>query len=366
LTKYYIAKGYYLVEKNIPGRLFQYLKKYLGADFTTNVFGTFYKPYELVALILKYIKATTEEYLQQEIDGVVLGRPVRFSEDEEKNREAAKNFRAAGHLAGFTYVEFQYEPVAAAGNYALTANHTENILIFDFGGGTFDVTIVNVQEQKANVLGLAGVPVGGSDFDKAIMYDKITPHFGRGYRVDDEHIVHDNMYLELLNWQTIVNLNRDRRFLKNLSNWIFYAENPKPFKALQRLVKENHGFAIFQEIEKAKKQLSSTFEATVTYQVPELFEGEGAIDIHQPLSRKEFQAILLKYSDHICDAVDETLKAANLSPQKIHRVIRVGGSSKIPFFHDLLVQKFGREKLLMRDEFKNVVAGLAVEAFQKQ
>ena len=151
-----------------------------------------------------------------------------------------------------------------------------------------------------------------------------------------------------------------------MSNWIFYADNPKPFKALQRLVKENHGFAIFQEIEKAKKHLSSTSEATVAYQAPEVFPGEGEIDIQQPISRQEFQTILLKYADPVYDAVDETLKAANLSAQKIQRVIRVGGSSKIPFFHDLLAQKFGREKLLMKDEFKNVAAGLAVEAFQKE
>jgi hypothetical chaperone protein len=361
----YIAKGFYMEEKDLPGRLFQYLKKYAGADFNTNVFGTLYKPYELIGFILKYVKSTAEEHLQQEIDGVVIGRPVRFSDDEQKNQEATRNLRAACFLAGFKYVEFQYEPVAAAFNYSLTANNDENILIFDFGGGTFDVTIVNVQEKKSDILGLGGVPVGGSDFDKSIMYEKIAPHFGRGCEVDDNHIVHDNTYLELLNWQTIVNLNRDRRFLKNLRNWIFYAEDPKPFKALQRLVKENHGFAIFQEIEKAKKELSFVSEAAVIYHVPELFQDEGEIDIYHPITRHEFQEILLNYSDKVFDSIDEALKTANLPYQKIHRVIRVGGSSKIPFFHDILAQKFGREKLLMKDEFKNVAAGLAVEAHQQ-
>jgi hypothetical chaperone protein len=361
----HIAKGYYMVEKDLPGRLFQYLKKYVSSDFDTNVFGTFYKPYELVGLILKYIKTTTEQYVQQEIDGVVLGRPVKFSDDEEKNREAARNLRAACHLAGFKDVEFQYEPVAAAFNYSLTANNTENILIFDFGGGTFDVTIVNIQDKRSKVLGLGGVPVGGSDFDKSLMYEKIAPHFGKGCQVDDNRIVPNNTYLELLNWQTIVNLNRDRRFLKNLRNWIFYAEDPKPFKALQRLVKENHGFAIFQEIENTKKRLSSESQATVTYTAQELFKGEGAIDIHQTISRNEFQDMLVESSEKVFNSIDDTMKTANLTDQHIHRVIRVGGSSKIPFFHDMLIQKFGQEKLLMKDEFKNVAAGLAIEAFHK-
>lgn len=360
----YIAKGFYMEEKDLPGRLFQYLKKYMGADFTTNVFGTFYEPHELVAMLLEYIKATAEEYLRQEIEGVVVGRPVRFSGDDDKNREAARNLRAACHNAGFAQVEFQYEPVAAAFNDALTSGDNENILIFDFGGGTFDVTIVNVQNQNSNVLGLGGVPVGGSDFDKSIMYEKIAPHFGKGYQVGHGYIVPDNTFLELLNWQTIVHLNRDRRFLRNLGNWIFYAEDPRPFKALQRLVKENHGFAIFQEIERAKKQLSFTSEATVLYQAPEVFTGEGAIDLQHPISRHEFQELLLQYADKIADSIDETLKDASLPAHKIHHVVRVGGSSKIPFFHDMLAEKFGRDKLRMKDEFKNVAAGLAIEAFQ--
>lgn len=362
----HIAKGFYWQEKNLPGRLFQYLKKYLGADFSTNVFGTYYQPYELVAMILKYIKMTAEDYLQQEIDGAVLGRPVRFSDEEDKNREAAKNLLSACYSAGFTEVSFQYEPVAAACNHSLRADNDENILIFDFGGGTFDVTIVNVQHHQAKVLGLGGVPVGGSDFDKAIMYEEIAPHFGKGCPVGNGYVVHDNTYLELLNWQTIVSLNRDRRFLKNLDNWIFYAEDAKPFKALQRLVKENHGFAIFQEIERAKKQLSDDEQATVTYQAPELFKGEGEIDVEHPITRKEFQEILLTYSGEVEESIDETLKDANLTAQQIQHVIRVGGSSKIPFFHDMLAGKFGLEKLRMQDEFKNVAAGLAVEAFQKQ
>jgi hypothetical chaperone protein len=211
---------------------------------------------------------------------------------------------------------------------------------------------------------LGGVPVGGSDFDKSIMYEKIATYFGKGANVGHGYVVPDNTYLELLNWQTIVNLNRDRRFLRNLSNWIFYAEDPKPFKALQRLVKENHGFAIFQEIEKAKKQLSFTSEATVVYQAPEVFDGEGEIDIQHSISRREFQELLLHYSDEISDSINETLKDAELPAHRIHHVVRVGGSSKIPFFHDMLAEKFGHDKLRMQDEFKNVAAGLAIEAFQ--
>lgn len=361
----YIAKGFYMEEKDLPGRLFQYLKKYLGATFSTNVFGTLYQPYELVAMLLKYMKTTAEEHLRCAVDGVLLGRPVRFTDDKEKNDAAARNLRSAAHTAGFTQVEFQYEPVAAAHNYARMAQHNENILIFDFGGGTFDVTVVNVQHNKPTVLGLGGVPVGGSDFDKSIMYEKITPHFGRGCVVDDDHFVPDNTYLELLNWQNIVQLNRDRRFLRNLKNWIFYAPDPRPFKALQRLVKENHGFAIFQEIEKTKKQLSDVTQATVVYQAPEVFADEGEIDLAHTITRREFDDLLHHYSDRIEASIADTLNAANLQAHQIQRVIRVGGSSKIPFFHDMLARKFGQEKLFMNDELKNVAAGLGVEAAQR-
>ncbi|MCP4376041.1 MAG: Hsp70 family protein, partial [bacterium] len=303
-------------------------------------------------------------YMNHEIDDVVLGRPVRFADDDVKNREAVRNVRDACYKAGFTDVAFQYEPVAAAYGYALDAGNDENILIFDFGGGTFDVTIVNVQNRQARVLGLGGVPVGGSDFDKSMMYEQIAPHFGKGCQVGHGYVVPDNTFLELLNWQTIVNLNRDRRFLKNLGNWIFYADDAAPFKALQRLVKENHGFAIFQEIEKAKKSLSDVPEAIVAYEAPEVFDGEGAIDIQHRVTRREFEMILRHFSDRIAAALDDTLTDAGLRESDIQHVVRVGGSSKIPFFHAMLAKKFGAGKLRMKDEFKNVAAGLAVDAFQ--
>lgn len=361
----YVAQGFYMEEKDVPGRLFQYLKKYLGSDFTTNVFGTYFRPYELAAMILSHIKANAEAYLGHEVTGVVLGRPVRFDDNEAKNRDAARNVRDACYTAGFTDVSFQYEPVAAASGYALEVGKSENILIFDFGGGTFDVTIVNTQQRQARVLGLGGVPVGGSDFDKSMMYEQIAPHFGKGCFVDNGYVVPDNTYLELLNWQTIVNLNRDRRFLKNLDNWIFHAADPAPFKALQRLVKENHGFAIFQEIEKAKKALSDAPEATVAYDAPEVFDGEGAIDLRHRITRAEFEAILHHFSDRIAAAIADTLKEAGLRANEIDHVVRVGGSSKIPFFYQMLARQFGADKLRMNDEFKNVAAGLAVEAFHQ-
>lgn len=362
----HVAKGFYLEEKDAVGRLFQYLKKFLSADFKTNVFGSFYRPYELVTLILKYVKATAEQSLRQEVSDILLGRPVKFSDHEEKNRAAAKHLYAAALAAGFTRVDFEFEPVAAAYNYALSAQTPEHALIFDFGGGTFDVTIVSAQGGgRSNILGLAGAPVGGSDFDRSIMYERIAPSFGKGCYVDDDHHVSDAVFLELLNWQTILNLNRNRRFLRTLDDWIFYADDPAPFKALKRLVKEHHGFALFQEIETAKKRLSFVDEALVQYQISEQFRGEGEINIRQAISRAEFETLLHHYARPVLKTIDDALMSAGITAAQIHRVVRVGGSSRIPFFHQLLAQKFGADKLLMQDEIKNVAAGLAIEAFRQ-
>ncbi len=362
----HVAKGFYLEEKEMVGRLFQYLKKFLAADFTTNVFGSFYKPHELITMILKYVKVVAEKHLQQEISSILLGRPVNFSTDDDKNRSAAKRLRSAALAAGFLDVEFEFEPVAAAYNYGLSARASENVLIFDFGGGTFDVTVVNFDNGQSRILGLGGVPVGGSDFDRSIMYEKIAPYFGKGHYVDDDHYVSDANFLELLNWQTILNLNRNRRFLRSLDDWIFYADDPQPFKALKRLVKEHHGFALFQEIETAKKRLSSEDEASVQYFVPELFRGEGEIRIGERINRHEFETLLGRYVRQIMTTIDDALNSAGITVAQVDRVARVGGSSRIPFFHHLLEQKFGAEKLLMQDEIKNVAAGLAVEAFRQR
>ena len=362
----YTPEVFYMVEKDLPGRLFQYLKKHLGTDIRTNVFGRIYTPYELVAFLLKYVKDTAENVLQKKIHGALLGRPVRFSENDAINDVAEDDLLMACKLAGFKHVELQYEPVAAAYNYSLGARDNENILIFDFGGGTFDATVMRVQHHTPTILGLEGVPVGGSDFDRSIMQKKIALHFGKGWEVVGSRKVPNRIYQELLNWQTIVQLNKDRLFLKNLDDLIFYAENPAPFKSLKRLIRENHGFTIFQQIEQAKKELSTISEAIIEYRAEELFAGEGAIEIHQPVSRQEFEQMLAGYSEKIMRCIRETLNAAGLSVDDIHHVIRVGGSAKIPFFHHLLAQTFGHEKLLMKDEFKNVAAGLAIEASRKR
>lgn len=362
----HVAKGFYLEEKESVGRLFQYLKKFLAADFRTNVFGSFYRPHELITMILRHVKTVAEQAAQQEIPSILLGRPVNFSTEDDKNRLAAKHLKSAALAAGFLDVEFEFEPVAAAYNYGLSAQASENVLIFDFGGGTFDVTVVNFEKGKSRILGLGGVPVGGSDFDRSIMYEKIAPYFGKGHYVDDDHCVSDATFTELLNWQTILNLNRNRRFLRTLDDWIFYADDPKPFKALKRLVKEHHGFAVFQEIETAKKRLSYEDEASVQYLVPEVFRNEGEIRIHEQIHRHEFESLLGRYTRQIMTTIDEAIRSAGLTTAQIDRVARVGGSSRIPFFHHLLVEKFGAERLLMQDEIKNVAAGLAVKAFQQQ
>lgn len=352
--------GYVLEYKDIPGRLFQYLKKYLGTDIITSVFGIEYKPYQLISYILKYIKSKAEAYLEQEIDSVLIGRPVKFSGNEDFNQNAEKFLGFACKLAGFKHFEFQYEPVAAAFSYSLEAKDNESVLIFDFGGGTFDVSVVNFQNKIARILAIGGVPIGGYDFDKDIMYEKIAPYFGRGCRnkKDNTLLLSDAFYKGIENWQAIVNLNKNIMFLKRLRNLRRNANNSEPFEALECLVKENHGFAVFQEIEKVKKELSSSSKTVFKYD-------KDAIEIHEQITQKEFDNILLQYSNRIFDAVDDVLKSANLKYTDISHVIRVGGSSRIPFFYQQLLKRFDKNKVRMKDELKNVVAGLAVEAYYK-
>jgi len=349
------VQGYGMVETTRPGRMFQYLKKFLGRDIQTNLFGIQFKVYELIAQILRHVKNQVEENIDQQIDGVLIGRPVKFSQKDTINENALKELRRAAELSGFKHIEFQYEPIAASHHYSANTTNAENAIIFDIGAGTSDITVVRAENGDAKILGLAGIPVGGSDFDKEIMYEKISPALGRGMSYKGVQIP-NTIYHKIKTWQSIPQLHTDISYLSPLEYLLKLSPDTEPFEALEALVTEEHGFPIFQKIEKTKKDLTENNTAQFVYDL-------GASKINKHLTRYEFEQMLTSHSDKIFQTLDEALTQAGIRCDEVNRVIRVGGSSRIPYIHKQLCSRFGEEIILMQDELKNVVAGLSIEAF---
>ena len=347
------------------GRLLQSIKtglqspSYLG----TNIFGREYSIQELIALILSHVRSSAERTFGTEVDAAVLGRPVKFSDDADADKLAQDRLEEAAKLAGFRHVAFEREPIAAALFYLNSLSTPEKILVFDFGGGTLDLTIVDGHgAQEYDILATKGVLIGGDDLDSAMMRDSIAPHFGAGLKIDasydGRHMYLDERTVGLLDrWQTVPMLSRPDP-LKLIERAIIYGENPQAFKSLKCLVTQNYGFPLFEQIEAAKRRLSDELEARVEMKAAE-------IDLSETVSRRQFNQSM---GDEIADirtSVRQVVAQADLAPPEIDVVVTTGGSSAIPAFQKMLQREFSNARVVQSDVFGSVTSGLAIRASEQ-
>src|SRR5260221_82286 len=157
-----------LVDELEPGRLMRSLKSALATPYTgTMIFGKKYSLEELISLYLRAVRERASTLLDSEITDVVLGRPVHFvgAERDDDDRYAEDRLRKAAHLAGFERVDFEFEPVAAARHYALSVTTPQTVLVFDFGGGTLDLTVLHIAPGNSPaIMAVGGVGISGDHF----------------------------------------------------------------------------------------------------------------------------------------------------------------------------------------------------------
>ncbi len=350
------------------GRFMQSLKAFLPSQSFSEarIYGRRYTIEHLVSLILSEIKRLGEESIDQPLDDLILGRPVFFSEKEEDDRLAQKRLEEAASRSGFKSIQFELEPVAATRAYLenLPSGTEQTILMGDFGGGTSDFTIMNLRaganlsfEQKRDrVLAIDGIYIGGDTFDGRLMWEKITPYFGRyvKYKSMTGQILDmpTNIVRTLCEWHRLP-FARTRETQKNLREIRMTADHPEQIENLEYIIWENKGFALFQAIEQAKKELSSEKESVIQYH-------DRQLDISEPVTRSEFEAMLSEDILSISNCVTRCLKTANLKEAGIDKVLLTGGSSYIPAVRDIFESTFGIEKVVVLDAFTSVAQGLAL------
>jgi|HigsolmetaAR202D_1030399.scaffolds.fasta_scaffold00020_46 Molecular chaperone len=352
---------YTQVDANTPGRLFQSLKSGLrDSAFTkTNVFGTYYTLEALIATVLELIKKRIEEITQKEITSMVLGRPVHYAFDPDADALAFRRMQDACKLAGLPDVTFLPEPTAAALAYARTAEGKQNILVFDFGGGTLDVTVMRLSGTgEREVLSTSGVPIGGDVLDQRIVMGRMLNHFGAEATLGPRRLPFPTHILDHLSeWQTITDLTQPR-YLQIIDEAIITGNKPKELRALRSLVRKNYGLTMFEAVERAKVELSSNEQATISLHLED-------IDIDEVVPRWDFERLIGPDVRAVEACIDEALAAAGLKPQDINVVLRTGGSSRIPRFVNMLSAKFGPQALREMDVFSGVASGLAVAAWER-
>lgn len=340
-----------------PGRLIQSIKTGLR-DISyegTNIYGKFYSIQTLIAHLLHHVRQSAEEQLGMPIDEVVLGRPVRFSEQEDVDAYAEKRLAEAAQEAGFKHIRFEQEPIAAALFYTQHLTQPETVLVFDFGGGTLDMTIMQVENGQKKILATQGMLIGGDDFDTAIMLGKVAAYFGSGYTIDREgHPFPEHLINRLARWQTIPELSKADT-IPLIRRAQLYGNNPPAFRALETLALKNYGFALFEQVEQAKRNLSDVMETHVLMQAEE-------IQLDVPLTRREFQMLITDEIVDVSQGIDALLQEAGLLPQAVDVVVTTGGSSLIPAYQMMLRRKLPSAHFAHSDTFGSVAGGLAIRA----
>jgi len=264
-----------------------------------------YKPMEISAMILQKLKSDAEEKLGEKIEEAIITCPAYF---DDSQRKATK---VAGEIAGFKVKRVINEPTAAALAYGLTKKKNHQIIVYDFGGGTFDVSVLDVAEDTVEVKATGGdTHLGGDDFDQKIM-DWLVDQFKKDQGVD---------------------LSKDDL-------------------ALQRLK---------EAAEKAKIELSTTLETEIN--LPFVTSGEsGPKHLYYKLSRAQFEELIEEYVSKSVEVVEKTLKESKLKPDEIEEIVLVGGQTRTPKIREEIKKFFGKEASKEINPDEVVAIGAAVE-----
>ena len=352
---FYMRDIFVYVDELKPGRLLQYLKTALRKDGYqgTQIFERYYSVGDLAKTYLSLLRQRAEDVLGETIDAVTLGRPVKFSELPEQDHKAQEILRQAAHEAGFKEVDFELEPVAAALYYEQRMTKPQNVIIFDFGGGTLDIAVMRLGDAKSRkVYASGGVDIAGSDFDRTIIEKRMLQHFGFGKVKHHPEIM--QMIQAIPDWMALPELGTPIN--KNILEKAIQAKVvPVRLKALEHLIYNDLAFTFYNRVEAGKIALSNEGATIISLE-------DKDIALWELYTRSQFESDIQHYVADVEKILLETIARSGLEIEEIDAVVKTGGSSNIPLFTGMLARLFGAGKVKESNAFSSVVAGLAIKA----
>lgn len=282
------------------------IKRKMGSGEKVTIRGKKYTPEQISAFILQKIKKDAEDYLGEKVKEAVITVPAYFNDDQ---RQATKD---AGQIAGLTVKRIINEPTAASLAYGLDKEGEHKIAVYDFGGGTFDITLMEVGDGVFEVLSTNGdTKLGGSDMDQALV-DFLVASFKKEHHVD---------------------LTKDP-------------------KAMQRLI---------EAAENAKMELSSTLQTDINLPYITMVDNEPK-HLETKLTRAKFEEIIGPFVERTENPCKQALKDAKLKPSDIDHVVLVGGTTRIPMVKQKVEAIFGKTPKRDVDPMECVAIGAAIQA----
>ena len=352
---FYVRDIFVYVDELKPGRLLQYLKTALRKEGYggTQIFERYYSVGDLAKTYLSLLKQRAEKVLGEPIDAVTLGRPVKFSESAEQDHKAQETLRQAAEEAGFREVDFELEPIAAALDYEQSITKPQNVVIFDFGGGTLDIAVMRLGDPRTRrVYASGGVDIAGSDFDRAIIEKRMLQHFGFGQVKHHPEIM--EMIHAIPDWMALPELGTPIN--KNiLEKAIQAGVAPVRLRALEGLIYNDLAFTFYNRVEAGKIALSNDGATIISLE-------DKDIALWELYTRSQFESDIEHYLVDVEEVLLDTIAKSGLEPGSIDAVVKTGGSSSIPLFTEMLARVFGNEKVKQSNSFTSVVAGLAIKA----
>ena len=289
-----------------PDNTVRSIKRHIGTNWKENFEGKDYTPQEISARILQKLKRDAESYLGDDVTDAVITVPAYFNDAE---RQATKE---AGQIAGLNVLRIINEPTAASLSYGLENNEDQKILVFDLGGGTFDVSILEISEGVFEVKSTSGdSKLGGDDWDQRVM----------------------DWLIEKFKSSTGIDLSNDKM-------------------AIQR---------VQEGAEKAKIELSSTSETEIN--LPFITANDaGPQHLLEKLSRSEFEKITADLVERTKEPVENALSDAGMEFSDIDHVILVGGSTRMPAVQQLVKSLTGKDPHKGVNPDEVVASGAAIQA----
>lgn len=351
------------------GRLMRSLKSILGsnlAEQTTDLGSGYSVRYlDIITAYLRHLRHAGEASAKQPLEGVVLGRPVFFVDDDtERDARAQAMLTAAAQSAGFTDVRFQFEPIAAALDYEQKVSKEQIVLVADIGGGTSDFSVVRVGpmrrlrvDRRDDILANHGVHIAGTDFDRQIELAALLPLAGFGaYGPSGKGArqVPNSIYHDLATWHLINTCYRPQR----VSEWramVSWFADPELHRRLMRVLDLCLGHELAAKSEAAKISACEGTPAKVTLDA--LAPGL-VVTVDEALAVNAICADL----DRIVEAAVQTVHDAGLAPERIDALYFTGGSTGMAPLTERLSVRFSAARPVHGDRLASVLTGLGVHA----